>query len=238
LAAYLVMMEPITPILHLAYLVFFLRLALYASWVRSPFEWFVTANYAMFLFLPFGWLWLELKKAEALALFRLPIDRLPIWGFGGTFGFSGLSLALTALVTYQWYLEAKRPQNVYEFRGISLGRWWVLLPMAWGVLYPFRPSPGPDRFDFMGWNFIWASPFGVLFAPTTIVFQGLLGLIFPRVNFQLFLTLNVVGLAVSLHTFAFFPLDLPMGALALYNFGLFACHRFRGRALAEATHPP
>lgn len=225
--AYLVMMRPIAPFFHLAYLIFLLRLMFYASWVRSPFEWFITANYAMFLFLPFGWIWMQLKNSEAFAVTGISMEHLPIWSFGAPFGFSGTNLALTALVTYQWYLEAKDPQNLYDFWSTPRWRWWVLPLMAWGFFYPFFPFQGPDRFFFLGWESVWGSPFGLLYAPTTIVLLSLLSLIFPHVNPQLFLVFNVAGLLVFLHTVRASPLDAPLGLIALYNLLLWAAYRYR-----------
>jgi len=236
LLAYLTMMEPITPVFHLAYMILFFRLILYASWVRSPFEWFITANYAMFLFLPFGWLWNELKAGRGLILSQRMPDHLPIWSYGGGFGFSGISLAIMALVVYQWYQEARDPQNVYEFRHIPWWRWWVILVMAWGFFYPFYPFQGSHEFHFLGWTFPWRSPFGVLFAPTTTFFLGLLSLIFPRVNRQLFLVLSLAGLVVALHTFGISPFDLPMGIIAIFNLGLlFLTRHTRSSSLAPMT---
>lgn len=227
MTAYLAMMEPITPFFHAAYLIFLFRLSLYSSWVRSPFEWFVTANYAMFAFLPFGWIWVQIKKGSVFPFTRSTLEDLPVWAFGEGFGFSGTFMALMLLVTFHWYQEAKSPQNVYDFRGTPLVRWWVLPIMAWGIFYPFSPFQGPRHYDFLGWKSLWGSPFGILFAPTTTFLLGLLSLIFPKVNMRLFLALNAVGLLVFLHTFSFSPLDLPLGIVAFYNLGLFALYRLR-----------
>jgi hypothetical protein len=227
LSAYLVMMAPITPFLHLAYIVFLLRLILYASWVRSPFEWFVTLNYAMFIYLPFGWIWTEVKRGSPFMFIQKEMEQFPFWRFGSGFGFSVIHFILMVLVTYQWFQEAKDPQNEYDFRGIPFWRWWVVPVIAWGFFYPLIPWQGPDRFEFIGWTFLWSSPFGILFAPTTIFFLGLFSLIFPKVNLKLFLVLNGVALVVAFHTFFFSSLDLPMAGLALYNLGLFARHKLR-----------
>jgi|GEM_PF-1166130 len=217
LSEYLDMMQPLIPMFHLAYLILVNRLALFGNRFRSPFEWFVTFHYGMFLFFPFGWLWVQLGKSGPASFARMVEGGIPMWIPGMSFGLSGLHFILTSLLIFLWFSEAKSPQNDFDFRKV---RWWsylVLPVILWGFVYPFRQGGQPGQFIFLGLSGLWGSPFGALMNPTSTVLLGLLTFIFPRVNLKLFIGSASVLLLIALITARSSPLDWPMALLAGFN---------------------
>ncbi len=217
LGEYLEMMQPIIPIFHLAYVIFVNRLALFGNQFRSPFEWFVTLHYVVFLFFPFGWLWVQLGKQGPPSFARIVEGGIPFWIPGMSFGLSGLHFMLTSLLIVFWFSEAKAPRNDFDFRKV---RWWsylVLPAILWGFVYPFRPAEQPGEFVFLGVTGLWASPFGALLNPTSTVLLGLLTFIYPRVNLKLFIGSAAVLLMIALIASRSSPLDWPLAILAGFN---------------------
>src|SRR5581483_3859172 len=79
LASYLEMMEPITPMFHLAYAVLLNRLVFFGNRFRATFGWFVTFHYIMFLFLPSGWLFVQLGNSGPASCSRMLANGIPFW---------------------------------------------------------------------------------------------------------------------------------------------------------------
>ncbi len=216
LRAYLSMMEPVTPVFHIAYLVFLFRLALYGNKFRAPFNWFVTLHLSIFLFLPFGWIIKESAGGPSFKMRAIAREGIPLWLSGSGFPFSAASLILTLVLLYAWFDEARRGENDYDFRKIPWHRWWAVLLILWGFLYPLYPADNLQGYEWMGAEAFWRSPFGVLPAPTSIFLLGLLTLIYPRVNRRLFLLFNGAFLLLALAAPPS-PDRYPLLAVAAYN---------------------
>ncbi|MFY9271030.1 MAG: hypothetical protein WAO55_14910 [Candidatus Manganitrophaceae bacterium] len=224
LGEYLELMDPITPIFHLVYLILLNRLVLFGNEARGRFEWFVTLQYVIFLFLPFGYLWVQLGKLGPADFGRIVDRGIPFWLPGSAFSLSGLHFVLTLLLAFLWFSEAKAPQNDFDFRKV---RWWsyaVVPVVLWGFAYPFRQTGQTGETAFLGMAGLWNSPFGVLPNPTSTFFLGLLTLIYPRVNFKLFFGSASVLLVISLIATRVSPLDWPLVILAGFDLLLGAVH--------------
>lgn len=214
---YLGMMQPIIPIFHLAYVILCNRLLFFGNSFRASFEWFVTLHYTMFLFFPFGWLWVQLGK-EGPALFSNIIrSGIPLWFPGESFGLSGFHFMLTIFLLVLWFFEARSPKNDFDLRKVRWWNYWVVPLMIWGFVYPFYQMETPGRFAFLGFSALWRSPFGVLMNPTSTFLLGLLTLIYPRVNFRLFYGKSIALLIIALIVVRSSPLEWPMAILAIYN---------------------
>lgn len=235
---YLVMMEPITPILHLAYLVLLNRLIFFGNRFRGGFGWFITLHYVMFLFLPSGWLWIQLSQAGPVSFSRMISNGIPFWFPGRGFGLSGLHFILTILLISLWYSEAKAPKNDYDFSKVRWRNFWVVPIILWGFVYPFRPMEERGEFAFLGLSALWRSPFGVLINPTSTFLLGLLTFIYPRVNFRLFFGASLALLVMAGMSIPYSPLEWPLGLLALYNLWIGSfhlIHKKRGSGPLEET---
>lgn len=240
---YLEMMQPIIPIFHLAYVILVNRLVLFGNEFRTRFELFVTAHYLMFLFFPSGYLWVQLGKMGPAAFARTVDNGIPLWLPGQSFALSGLHFMLTMFLSYLWFSEARAPKNDYDFRKV---RWWsyaVVPVILWGFVYPFQQTAEPGQFAFLGIAGLWNSPFGVLLTPTSTFLSGLLTLIYPRVNFRLFIGSASALLMISLMAARSSPLDWPLAALAGFNLLLGLTHLLikrmkRAPALPEEVSSP
>src|SRR5581483_2610440 len=224
LASYLEMMEPITPMFHLAYAVLLNRLVFFGNRFRATFGWFVTFHYIMFLFLPSGWLWVQLGKSGPASFSRIIENGIPFWFSGRGFGLSGLHFVLTISLITLWFSEAKSPKNDYDFRKVRWWNFWVVPLILWGFIYPFSPADGSGELTFLGLPALWRSSFGVLINPTSTFLLGLLTLIYPRVNFKLFLGSSLALLVLAAGSIPFSPLEWPLGILALYNIFIGSFH--------------
>lgn len=237
LGEYIVMMQPIIPIFHLAYVILVNRLVLFGNQFRSPFEWFVTLHYVMFLFFPFGWLWVQLGKLGPASFGRIVESGIPFWIPGISFGLSGLHFMLTSLLIFLWFSEAKAPLNDFDFRKV---RWWsyLVLPLVlWGFVYPFQQAAQPGEFVFLGIKGLWDSPFGALMNPTSTFLLGLLTFIYPRVNLKLFIGSASVLLVIALIAARSTPLDWPLAVLAGVNLFLGVILAIKRRKALPAENP-
>src|SRR3569832_1253593 len=217
LANYLEMMGPITPIFHLAYAVLLNRLIFFGNRFRSTFNWFITFHYMMFLFLPSGWLWVQLGRSGPAFFSRIIANGIPFWLPGRGFELSGLHFVLTIYLISLRFSEAKSPQNDYNFSQVRWWNFWVIPIMIWGFVYPFSPMEGDGGSAFIGFPALWRSSFGVLINPTSTFLLGLLTLIYPRVNFKQFWGSSLALLVVAAASFRFYPMEWPLGIQALYN---------------------
>lgn len=216
LGDYLDLMQPLTPMFHLAYVILVNRLALFGNQFRFPFEGFVTLHYVMFLFFPFGWLWVQLGKSGPAPFARIVEGGIPFWIPGISFGLSGLHFILTILLIVLWFSEARAPRNDYDFRKVRGWSYLVLPLVLWGFVYPFRPGE-QGEFVFLSYTGLWSSSFGVLMNPTSTFLLGLLTFIYPRVNLKLFIGSASVFLMIALVAARTSPLDWPMAFLAGLN---------------------
>lgn len=237
LVSYLEMMEPVTPIIHLAYAVLLNRLVFFGNRFRGPFEWFITFHYIMFIFLPSSWLWVQLSQSGPSSFSTMIASGIPFWFPGRGFGLSGLHLILTILLISLWFSEAKAPKNDYDFRKVRWWNFWVVPVILWGFVYPFYPMEGLGEFTFLGFSALWRSPFGVLINPTSTVLLGLLTFIYPRVNFKLFFGASLALLVMAVLSIPFSPLEWPLGLLAVYNISIGSFHLIQKRrgAYLEGT---
>ncbi len=233
LLSYLVMMEPITSIFHLAYLVLLNRLIFFGNRFRAGFEWFITFHYVMFLFLPSGWLWVELSQAVPVSFSRMISNGIPFWFPGRGFGLSGLHFILTVLLITLWFSEAKAPKNDYDFSKVRWWNFWVVPIILWGFIYPFRPMDERGELAFLGLSALWRSPFGVLINPTSTFLLGLLTFIYPRVNFKLFFGASLTLLFMAAVSIPSSPLEWPLGLLALYNLSIGSFHLFQKKRKSD-----
>lgn len=237
LASYLEMMAPITPIFHLAYAVLLNRLVFFGNRFRATFDWFITCHYVMFLFLPSGWLWVQLGRSGPASFSKMIANGIPFWFPGRGFELSGLHFILTVLLITLWFSEAKAPKNDYDFRKVRWWNFWVVPIILWGFIYPFSPMEGSNELGFIGFPALWRSSFGVLIHPTSTFLLGLLTFIYPRVNFKLFLGASLALLVMAVVSIPFSPLEWPLGILALYNvlIGSFQLIRKKIRAGISAS---
>ncbi|MBI3803609.1 MAG: hypothetical protein HY282_07575 [Nitrospirae bacterium] len=235
LSEYLEMMQPVILIFHLAYLVLVNRLVLFGNEFRTRFELFVTLHYIMFLFFPSGYLWVQLSKLGPAAFARTIDNGIPLWLPGPSFALSGVQFILTMFLSFLWFSEARAPQNDYDFRKI---RWWsyaVVPVILWGFVYPFQQTAEPGRFIFLGFSGLWSSPFGVLLTPTSTFLLGLLTLIYPRVNFRLFIGSASALLLIALMAARSSPFDWPLVVLAGLNLILGMVYLLMRRAKRQPT---
>lgn len=235
LGEYLVMMQPVIPMFHLAYVILVNRLVFFGNKFRSPFEWFVTLHYVMFLFFPFGWLWVQLGKLGPASFGRIVENGIPFWIPGMSFGLSGFHFMLTSLLIFLWFSEAKAPQNDFDFRKVRWRSYLVLPVVLWGFVYPFQQSEQSGEFLFLGVKGLWDSPFGALMNPTSTFLLGLLTFIYPRVNLRLFIGSASVLLVIALIASRSTPLDWPMAILAAFNLLLGAILVFKQKKESPAT---
>lgn len=237
LGEYLDMMQPLALMFHLAYFILVNRLALFGNRFRFPFEWFVTMHYVMFLFFPFGWLWLRLGRSGPASFARIIEGGIPFWLPGMGFGLSGLHFILTMVLIVLWFSEAKSPRNDFDFRKV---RWWsyLILPVIlWGFVYPFQQTGQPGEFIFLSYAGLWSSPFGLLMNPTSTFLLGLLTFIFPRVNLKLFIGSASALLLIALVAARTSPLDWPMAILAGLNLLLGLILAIKQKRAASSENP-